>query len=222
MNRLRQRRLAIRQLLHTRAIAAAAAVVALLAVLPTPAAFGSGEERTSVAEDLTIRTDSRWAGGAEGGYLPIRVQVANHGTPRDLTFEFEPVADGKGVRTRRVIGVEQNATMHFTLSVPLVDSRDGRLHVYEGSRPLAAHSRSISVPSAVAISPSPPAMLVISPSTVDCGRYVAAANSIFVRRRPELDFIRADGRRSTRRFWRPSCSRRCCPIRGSTTAVSIT
>jgi len=172
-------RLAIRPspFLLKRSLGAAALVCAFLAAFATQAAYGSGEERTSVGEDLTIRTDSRWAGGAEGGYLPIRMQVANHGTPRDLVFEFEPMGGSRGVRVRRVIGVEQNATMHFTLSVPLVDSRDGRLYVFDGSRPLPMHSRSISIPSSF-VSSSPPAMLVISPSTVDCGRYVDAAHHL--------------------------------------------
>jgi hypothetical protein len=152
------------------------AAVALLVALTASAAWGSGDERTTNADDLTIRTDTRWAGGAAGGYLPIRVHIANHGAPRDLTFEFEPVGPGGGgVRARRQMGVDQNGTVNFTLSVPLIDSRDGRLHVYEGSRLLNGHDRSISVPSAIFTSPSPPSLLVISPTAVDCGRYVEAA-----------------------------------------------
>ena len=41
-------------------------------------AFASGEERTTVGDDLVIRTDTRWAGGTLGGYLPVRVEIANH------------------------------------------------------------------------------------------------------------------------------------------------
>jgi hypothetical protein len=157
----------------------AAAVLAILTVLSVPTAFGSGNERTSNGDDLTIRTDTRWAGGVEGGYLPIRVRVSNLGPPRDLSFEFEPSVDSsKSVRARRVIGVEQNATVHFTLPIPLVASRDGTLHVYEGSRELKLHSRPISVPSGMAMSPSPPAILVISPAAVECGRFVDASNHL--------------------------------------------
>jgi hypothetical protein len=172
-----RKRLAIRPLLLPRNLGATAVLLALLAAFSPPAAFGSGDERTTVSEDLTIRTDCRWAGGAEGGYLPIRVLVSNHGEPRNLTFEFEPDGVGNAVRVRRVIGVEQNASVHFTLSVPLVDSRNGRLNVYEGARPLSDHNkRSISIPGFM--SPSPPAMLVISPAVVDCGRFVDAANHL--------------------------------------------
>ncbi len=98
-------------------------VLALVAAVGPIPAFGSGDERTTNADDLTIRSDTRWAGGGEGGYLPIRVRVTNHGKPRDLTFEFESYGDGNAVRVRRAIGVDQNATVHFTLSVPLVDPR---------------------------------------------------------------------------------------------------
>ena len=181
LNRLRPRI----WLLCTRSVARcvgrtrAAAVLAILTVFSVPTAFGSGNERTSNGDDLTIRTDTRWAGGVEGGYLPIRVRVSNLGPPRDLSFEFEPSVDAsKAVRARRVIGVEQNATVHFTLPIPLVASRDGTLHVYEGARELKAHSRPISVPSGMAMSPSPPAILVISPGAVECGRFVDASNHL--------------------------------------------
>jgi hypothetical protein len=160
-------------------IRAPIAILALLAVLPARPAFGSGDERTTTGEDLTIRTDTRWAGGFVGGYLPIRVRVSNLGPPRDLIFEFEPSVDSsRGVRARRVIGIEQNATVHFTLSLPLVASRDGTLHVYEGARELKTHSRSISVPGATPMSPSSPAMLVITPGKEDCGRFVDASNHL--------------------------------------------
>jgi hypothetical protein len=150
-------------------------LVLVAAIGPLPA-FGSGNEHTTNADDLTIRSDTRWAGGGEGGYLPIRVRVTNHGKPRDLTFEFESYGEGNSVRVRRAIGVDQNATVHFTLSVPLVEPRDGTLHVYDGSSPLHGHQRSISVPSGLYLSPSPPAMLVVSPVTVDCARFVDMAN----------------------------------------------
>jgi hypothetical protein len=153
-------------------ILGAAVAIALATLISPSLAFASGDEKTSNGDDLLIGTDSRWAGGVAGGYLPIRVRVTNHGPPRDLTFEFEPFRETGGVRARRSIGVDQNATVQFTLPVPLVDSRDGTLHVYEGSREIKAHSRSISVPSGPPALPSPPAMLVISSSPVDCSRFV--------------------------------------------------
>jgi hypothetical protein len=161
-----------------RRLRAVAAIVALFAFCAGGPAFGSGEERTTNGDDLIIRSDTHWAGGAEGGYLPIRVRVTNHGAPRDLAFEFDPTFDNRGIRVRRVIGVDQNATVHFTLSVPLVESGDGSLHVFEGSRLLTAHTRSISIPSAMPMQPSPPAMLVVSSAPVDCGRFVEAANHL--------------------------------------------
>jgi hypothetical protein len=172
-------RLAIWRLCLRKVVRAAVAVFTFVAALSAAAAFGSGNEGTTNSDDLTIRTDTRWAGGAEGGYLPIRVRVSNLGRPRDLTFEFEPSFESsKGVKARRGIGVEQNATVHFTLPIPLVAGRDGMLHVYEGTRELKEHGRSISVPTGAPMSPSPPAMLVIAPAAVDCGRFVDASNHL--------------------------------------------
>jgi len=160
-----------------RSVAAVAAILAIGMAFAQTAAFGSGDERTTKAEDLTIRSDTRWAGGGSGGYLPIRLRITNNGVPRDLTFEFKPNGvDGKGVRVQREVIVEQNATMQFTLSVPLIDSRDGTLSISEGAREIKAHNRSISLPSGIVDVPSPPAMLVISPTAVDCGRFVDASN----------------------------------------------
>jgi hypothetical protein len=165
-------------LCHGRAICRTIALFAIFSAVSAAVAFASGDEKATNGDDLMIRSDSRWAGGAEGGYLPIRILVTNHGAPRDLTFEFEPNNDGKGVRVRRLMGVEQNATVRFTLSVPLVDPLDGTLHVYEGSRELKMHSRSISLPTGSNSSSSPPAMLVIAPGAVECGRFVDAANHL--------------------------------------------
>ena len=54
-------------------------VVAALVLAAPRLIFASGEERTTDADDLSIRTDTRWAGGTIGGYLPLRVEIANKG-----------------------------------------------------------------------------------------------------------------------------------------------
>ncbi len=60
-------------------------LVVLAAVLAARSlAFASGEERTTVGYDLVIRTDTRWAGGILGGYLPVRVEVSNRDLARTL------------------------------------------------------------------------------------------------------------------------------------------
>ena len=65
-------------------------VVVLALILAAPhVAFASGEERTTAGDGLFIRTDTRWAGGTLGGYLPVRIEITNQ-APR-----------GAGVRSRR-------------------------------------------------------------------------------------------------------------------------
>ena len=77
-------------------------VVALVLAAPH-LAFASGEERTTVGDDLVIRTDTRWAGGTLGGYLPVRVEIANQAPARKLVFEVTPAdrARGDGQAGRR-------------------------------------------------------------------------------------------------------------------------
>ena len=150
----------------------------MLALAPS-IALASGDERSSLADDLEIRTDTRWAGGIQGGYLPIRVRVVNHGAPRDLLFEMSPSEGTSGLVVRRMIGVEQNATARFTLSLPLVSASDGMLRVYEQGRELKSHSRTVSTPISLMEAQTPAALLVIASTPVECGRYVDAANQFF-------------------------------------------
>ncbi len=177
MNR-KQRPHPFRSFAAQRLIGAAIALGALVVASSASIALASGEEHTTNGDDLTIRCDTRWAGGGSGGYLPIRLSVSNLGPARQLSFEFEPAGSGRAVSARKDILIDQNATVHFTLSIPLVESHDGSLRVYAGGRHLENHRRSISVPGPVYQSPSPPAMLVIAPGAIDCARFVDAANHL--------------------------------------------
>ena len=77
-------------------------LVVVAFMLATPlAAFASGEERTTVGDDLVIRTDTRWAGGAVGGYLPVRVEIANQAGARSLVLEITPSDRAHGATVRR-------------------------------------------------------------------------------------------------------------------------
>ncbi len=79
-------------------------VLIVAALLAAPRlAFASGEERTTVGDDLLIRTDTRWAGGTLGGYLPVRVEIANHAAARTLVFEVTPADRSHGATVKRVV-----------------------------------------------------------------------------------------------------------------------
>src|SRR5262249_24680449 len=97
-------------------------VVAFIQATP-PVAFASGEERTTVGDDLLVRTDTRWAGGAVGGYLPVRVEISNQAGARSLVFEITPSDRAHGATVRRVVGVDEHATVRLSLPLPLTAFR---------------------------------------------------------------------------------------------------
>ena len=117
-------------------------VVALVLAAPH-LAFASGEERTTVGDDLLIRTDTRWAGGTLGGYLPVRVEISNQAPARTLVLEVTPSDRTHGATVKRVVGVDQHATVRFTLSIPLTAFRQGLLRVYDQRGELESHVRLI-------------------------------------------------------------------------------
>ena len=144
-------------------------------MLATPlVAFASGEERTTVGDDLLIRTDTRWAGGAVGGYLPVRVEIANRAGARSLVLEVTPSDRAHGATVRRVVGVDEHATVRFTLPIPLTAFRQGLLRVYDQRGELSSHVRVIGGAASFGVEMAP-AMLVVSSRPVDCTGYVAAA-----------------------------------------------
>jgi len=148
-------------------------VVAFLLATPL-VAFASGEERTTVGEDLLIRTDTRWAGGAVGGYLPVRVEITNRAGARSLVLEVTPSDRAHGATVKRVVGVDEHATVRFTLSIPLAAFRQGQLRVYDQQGELPSHVRVIGGAAAFGVEMAP-AMLVVSSRPVDCTDYITAA-----------------------------------------------
>ncbi len=142
------------------------------------AAFASGEERTTVGDDLVIRTDTRWAGGALGGYLPVRVEISNRAPARTLSLEVTPSARAHGATVKRVVDVDQNATVRFTLSVPLTAFRQGQLRVYDRRGELPSHERLVGGGGGTLLGvETAPAMLVVSSRPVDFMGYIRAAGS---------------------------------------------
>ena len=148
-------------------------VVALMLAAPH-VAFASGEERTTVGDDLVIRTDTRWAGGTLGGYLPVRVEISNQAPARTLVLEVTPSDRAHGATVKRVVGVDQHATVRFTLSIPLTAFRQGLLRVYDQRGELPSHVRLIGGAALFGVETAP-AMLVVSSRPVDCTGYIRAA-----------------------------------------------
>lgn len=149
-------------------------VVAALALAAPHVAFASGEERTSVSDDLEIRTDTRWAGGALGGYLPIRLEISNHAPARTLVLEVTPFDRTQGTTVKRIVRVDQQATVRVTLSIPLTAFRHGFLRVFDSRGELQSHGRLIGSPAF--LDETAPSLIVISSRPVDCSDYIAAAH----------------------------------------------
>ena len=122
----------------------------------------------------SIRTDTRWAGGAVGGYLPVRVEIANQAGARSLVLEVTPSDRAHGATVKRVVGVDEHATVRFTLPIPLTAFRQGLLRVYDQRGELSSHVRIIGGAASFGVELAP-AMLVVSSRPVDCTGYVAAA-----------------------------------------------
>jgi hypothetical protein len=145
--------------------------------------LAAGAESSRRANDLHLAVDTRWAGGANGGYYPIRISLTNLARPRSLEFVFTDTG-GSGSReptvTRQVL-IDQNVTQRFTLPVPLVSSGTyGQLRVFENGRELEALTQHVSLPDSQPGWADRPALLVISPNlaAADCAKFEQAVESL--------------------------------------------
>jgi hypothetical protein len=152
-----------------------------LGTFRTTPVFAAGDEITKRERDLVVTVDTRWVGGSQGGYYPIRVRLVNMGKSRTLSFRFESGSDYEKLPTvvRRDIASDQNATVQFTLSVPLVSGGwIGKLYVEEDGKPLRNLSTSVSLPQPDDNAFPRPSFLVISLNHVDCSRFDAAVQGL--------------------------------------------
>ena len=154
-------------------------ILAMFAAWPTNVARAAGREFTIRENDLIVTIDWRWAGNSHGGYYPIRIRVVNKGPSRNLTFRFAPQNGSERVPTvQRTIGAEQNATVKFTLSVPMVgEGSTGRLSVVHEGIELKKFSRPIFLADVNRDNGGSPSLLVIAASHVDCSRFEQAVTS---------------------------------------------
>ena len=145
----------------------------------------AGTEALRRGHDLQMTIDSRWAGGAHGGYYPLRIGLKNLARPRVLEFVF---SDGGGAGSKiptvsRQVQIDQNASLQFSLSIPLVSTGAyGQLRVFEKGRELDELTQRISLPEFLTGLFDRPSLLVISPSgaAVDCTKFEDAIQSLVV------------------------------------------
>lgn len=147
--------------------------------LATDRSLADGREFSATRYDLRVGIDTRWAGCRHGGYYPIRVRVTNTGAPRNLTLEFKP-QERRLPQVSRTVGVEQNATVQMTLSVPMVGVGNyGTLMLLSDGRALQGMSWDLSLPDINWNEAIRPALLVVSPGNVDMTAFEAAVQSKF-------------------------------------------
>lgn len=107
----------------------------VLAGLAGSATFSpAAQESTHSDQDLSMVVDPRWPGNGYGGYFPIRIRLTNRGPARTLNVVFK----NSGLQStelptvQRTVRVDQQATVQFTLSIPMVSiNTEGVVRVYD-------------------------------------------------------------------------------------------
>lgn len=142
-------------------------VLAILAIcsavaFPQRNAKAGGDQYGASEADIQMSVDYRWAGGAVGGYYPIRIAMQNRGLSRELEISFEPLHRTKLPTVSRRIAVDQNASVSFTLLIPLTGHGNyGSLTVSHDGRRLEKLQNTITLPD-MDFQDSRPALLAIS------------------------------------------------------------
>lgn len=161
---------------------AAAALLAVLGLLGGPGRKAQAQAKVAEisADGLSIRIDSRWAGGGSGGYWPIRLQVFNTGQTRELTFRFKPDRPYRVPTVRRTVRSAGNSTLAVTLAVPLVGvGYRGDLQVLdEHGREIEGLDHGIQLPQLNEPLPGAPAVLIVGQADVNTTSLDLAAAAI--------------------------------------------
>ncbi|HVV98958.1 MAG TPA: hypothetical protein VHB77_01390 [Planctomycetaceae bacterium] len=158
----------------------AAAIVACGVLYSPQRLLAAGAERILRGADLMVTIDSRWAGSAYGGNYPVRIRAVNKGPTRNFRFAVSPLMPRELPTIERTVTVEQNATVQFTLSIPLVgDGTAGEFRVFEGGQEVPPLRTNLSFPSRGS-APVQPAMLAVSKENLDFKPFEAAVNTMLI------------------------------------------
>lgn len=129
------------------------AMLALMIVVaianPPSVALAAGSQYVASESDIQMNVDYRWAGGAVGGYYPIRIGLQNRGPSRELELTFEPRDNGGLPMVSRRVVVDQNSSASLTLLIPLIGYGNyGTLTVSHDGRELEKLQNTLSLPNA--------------------------------------------------------------------------
>ena len=129
---------------------------------PPKTTRAAGDQYGASESDIQMNVDYRWAGGAVGGYYPIRIGLQNRGPSRELEVTFEPGDNGGLPVVSRRVAIDQNSSASLTLLIPLIGYGNyGTLTVSYDGRELEKLQGTLSLPDADYQS-SRPAFLGIS------------------------------------------------------------
>ncbi len=186
---------------------AATLLVACAGLCWPSATRASGMERTIQGDDLRLVIDSRWAGCAYGGYLPIRLVLTNTGPSRMIAVTYSLGGGSQGaVEVRRQLLAESNTTQRFTLSVPLVSNQSyGVFRLYADGRRMDRFQLPFNTPDFQSSSDPRPSLIIISRDIVDCAAWEASIPRAATSHSPTGEAAAA---RKTIRSSRPKCCRR--------------
>lgn len=128
----------------------------------------SGDTFSMVGNDLQVDVDSRWIGCGQGGYCPVRIRAVNRGPSRVLTFRITKSTSAALPLVKQTREVPQNATLAFTLSVPMINATSsGELHIDAQRGAFDEMKHSVSFPDANQWEQGHPSCLVVAPSIID-------------------------------------------------------
>ena len=131
-------------------------------------AHASGEPFSMVGNDLQVDVDSRWIGCGLGGYCPVRIRVVNRGPSRTLTFRIAKSGSSSLPLVKQTKDVPQNASVAFTLSVPMVNvTTNGELRIEDQRGAFDDMRHSVSFPEANQWEQGRAACLVVAPGAVE-------------------------------------------------------
>ncbi len=157
--------------------------IGLIVAVPTTSTWAIGTEFTLSGSDLVLNINTKWIGGHDGGYYPIRVRVRNIGPARQLTLDIRSQHPSNPVAEvgQRIV-VEQNQTLNTTLLVPMVDSgTTAQFRVLENGREIKNLSSPISLPDINYVYNHGGSMLVVQNKVVAGDKYNQAALNQFSR-----------------------------------------
>ncbi|GAB4141736.1 MAG: hypothetical protein Tsb009_11610 [Planctomycetaceae bacterium] len=157
--------------------------IIMLAIMSSDTSiFAQGRVFQRESDDLSVRINNAWVGGNHGGYLPIRIRVVNTGEARTLTFRLKPRGREKIPIVQKTIQINQNETVPFTLSIPLVGPGSiAMLHVFDqDNKEIEELAQQINLPGRDFAQTTAPALLNIAETPVDCSSVDLAVQSMSI------------------------------------------